>query len=233
MSKTGTATRDEVSGRSLVQLSYRPDTLTLSVYTTIRQAIIDGALPADARVTEAGLATQLQVSKTPVREALLRLKEIGLIESDGPRVGRIVSPSRAHIRDAYDIRESLEATSARLAAERGSEEALLTAKRMARKTLEAANDGDLVAYRIADEAFHSAVAAASDNSRLSQLIDNINGLVSALRQRDIPGVDGSVMCAEQHMGIVGALLDRDADRASTLMVEHVRNVASEVLAYFD
>jgi len=213
---------------SHIEFESRPSSLALSVYNAIRLAIIDGNLPADTRVTEAGIAKQLQVSKTPVREALLRLKEVGLIESVGPRAARIVSSSQAHMRDAYEVRESLEATSARLAAERGSEEALLVAKRAADRTMDAAIASDISAYRTADAAFHAAVAVAGGNPRLCRLIDDVNALVSVLRQRDIPGVDGSVTCAQQHLSIVDALLERDADKATALMVEHVRHVAREV-----
>lgn len=68
---------------------------------------------------------------------------------------------------------------------------------------------------------------------MARLIDDVNALISAVRQRDLPSVDASVECAQQHMVIVDALLDGDADRAVALMVEHVRHVATEVLAHFD
>jgi len=223
----------QAADANLVPLEQRPDTLTLSVYNAIRQAIIDGVLPANSRVTEAALAKQLAVSKTPVREALLRLKEVGLIESDGPRIGRIVSPSRSRTRDAYEVREALEAASARLAAERSSAQALQEAKRLAELTLDAAQRSDVAAYRISDEAFHGGLAAAGGNAKLCRLLDDVNALVSALRQRDLPGVDASVVCAQQHLAIADALLSRDADKAVALMVEHVRHVATEVLAHFD
>lgn len=70
-----------------ISLKRRADSLTYSVYEAIKQAIVNGRLPANTRVTEAALARQLVVSKTPVREALLRLKEIGLIEAEGPKAG--------------------------------------------------------------------------------------------------------------------------------------------------
>jgi len=222
-----------VTEAGFVSLTSRPDTLTLTVYTAIRQAIIDGSLVADSRVTESGLADQLQVSKTPVREALLRLKEVGLIEADGPRVGRIVSPSRTRTRDAYEVRESLESTSALLAAERGSAEWIQLAERAAQESLDAARGHDIRAYRIADEAFHGAVAEAGGNRRLVRLIEDVNALVSALRQRDIPGVDASVVCGEQHLAVIDAIKSGDPAKAAALMLEHVRHVAHEVLAHFD
>lgn len=211
----------------------RPDSLAMSVYNTIRQAIIDGRLPAATRVTEAGLARQLGVSKTPVREALLRLKEIGLIEADGAAAGgRIITPSLEEIRDAYELRETLETSSARLAAERGDLDLLVQARREAERTVVAADRRDHVAYRSADEAFHTTIARSGGNRRLARLIDDTNALISVLRQRAVPGVDASPLCASQHMRISEALLARDGDKAVELMREHVRYVGSEILAHF-
>lgn len=215
-----------------LQLAQRPASLTLSVYHAIRQAIIDGRIPAATRVTEAALARQLNVSKTPVREALLRLKEVGLIEADGSRAGRILTPSFEHTRDAYELRESLEVVSARLAAQRGEGSALLLARREANATVVAAGNCDIAGYREADQAFHAAVAAAGGNRMLARAIDDINALISALRQRAIPGVDASVVCASQHVGIVEAILAADVSGAERLMSEHVRHVGTQVLEAF-
>lgn len=216
-----------------LDLGQRPDSLTHSVYNTIRQAIIDGRLPAASRVTEAALAKQLNVSKTPVREALLRLKEVGLVEAEGVKAGgRIIRPSRSHTRNAYEVREALESAAARLAARRGDRALLFAAKREAEATVVAAEDRDVERYRAADDAFHATVAAATGNPRLARLIDDTNALIGALRQREMPGVDASPVCASQHMKISKALLQGDADLAGRLMSEHVMHVADEVLAYF-
>jgi GntR family transcriptional regulator, rspAB operon transcriptional repressor len=232
MSDTSPLRIEPAVSLNAAQLVQRPDSLALWVYNSIRQAIIDGQLPAGTKVTEVRLAKELGVSKTPVREALLRLKEIGLIQAHGPMAGRIVSPSAEITRNAYEVRESLEATSARLAAERGERGVLMAAHREAERTVVAAGRRDDVAYREADEAFHRTIATASGNSQLARLIDDTNALVSALRQRDIPGMDASSLCAEQHMQIAAALLERNAEDAGRLMSEHVRHVGAEVLAEF-
>lgn len=215
-----------------IEPAQRRDSLTLSVYTAIRQAILDGRIPAATRVTEAALAKQLNVSKTPVREALLRLKEIGLIESAGPRAGRILTPSLEHTRDAYEVREGLEVVSARLAARRGDAAALRTAHQAARASVVAAEERDIAGYRRADEAFHAAVAAAGGNRLLARAIDDINALISALRQRVIPGVDASPVCATQHVALVEALLAGDVSGAEQRMSHHVRHVGTQVLEAF-
>ncbi|MGW4489829.1 GntR family transcriptional regulator [Amycolatopsis sp. NPDC004368] len=222
---------EESEAEASLGLAPRPESLAMSVYNTIRQAIVDGKLPAASRVTEAGLAKQLGVSKTPVREALLRLKEVGLVESDGPRADRIVTPSAVRLRDAYEVREALEMKSARLAAERGHRDVLLAARHEAERTVVAADQRDFAAYRAADEAFHATIARATGNARLARLIDDANAMITALRQRDLPGIDASPVCASQHMAISKALLDGDIELSSRLMEEHVRSVGDNVVAY--
>ncbi len=214
------------------QVGGRPDSLALWVYNTLRQAIIDGRMPAGTKPTEASLAKELGVSKTPVREALLRLKDIGLIESDGPMAGRIVSPSLDRIRDTYEVREALECASARLAGERGDRGLLLAARREAERTVVAADRRDNTAYREADNAFHGTIAQAGGNHQLARMIDDTNALITALRQRDLPGLDASPLCAAQHMQIAGALLDGQTDQAVAFMSEHVRHVSAEIRAHF-
>lgn len=222
--------RDGIDGA--VVLKQRPESLTYSVYEAIKEAIIDGRLPAKTRVTEAGLAKQLGVSKTPVREVILRLKEIGLIEADGPKIGRIVSPSFTRMRDAYEVREALEATSSRAAAERGDRTLLVAAKQKADATLAAVNVGDMTGYQLADQEFHSIIAKASGNERLERLVGDANVLVTVLRQRDTPEMGASLSCAYSHVSIAEALLLGRAEDAFQLMAEHVREVRDAVLAPF-
>lgn len=220
---------DGAAIKGAISLRRRPESLTDTVYEAIKQAIVDGRLPADGRVTEAGLARQLVVSKTPVREALLRLKEIGLVESDGPKVGRIVRPSWERLRDAYEVREALEAASARAAAERGDRSLLSAARERAVATLEAAESGDLDRYQRSDEAFHRIVAKAGGNYRLERLIDDTNVLVRVLRQRSSTGLGASESCARGHIAVADALLDGAAADAASLMARHVREVRDALL----
>jgi DNA-binding GntR family transcriptional regulator len=214
------------------QAKGRPDSLALWVYGTLRQAIIDGRMAAATKPTEVALATELGVSKTPVREALLRLKAIGLIESDGPMAGRIVSASLDRIRNAYEVREALECASVRLAAERGDRSLLLDARHEAERTVVAADQRDIAAYREADEAFHLLLAEASGNPQLARMVDDTNALVTTLRQRDLPGLDASPLCAAQHMKIMAAVLGGRPEEAVDMMREHVRHVSAEILTHF-
>lgn len=211
----------------------RPETVTHVVLEAIRNAIVNQDLPSGARITEAGLASQLQVSKTPVREALLRLREIGLIEPDGRRGGRIVQPSRRTIGEAYEVREALETYAARAAAERAHAPDARRITRLADRSLQAARAGDLESFRIADDELHRAVATCSGNERLATSIDQSLFLVTALRRRDVPGTAASIECAEAHIHVAKCIRARDVDGAGRAMAGHIRHVAQLVLAAFD
>src|SRR5438876_726400 len=179
----------------LAPLTEKPESLTQIVYQTLRDAIISKRLPPGQRVSEASLARQLRVSKTPVREALLRLQAIGLVEADGGRGGRIVRPSAELIRHTYEVRGSLESLAARLAAARASPAQRSQLAELAAASLGAAQGQDLDGFRRHDEEFHDLLAAAAANPYLSRLIGNAYTLSAAARQRDVPGAGAGGLLA--------------------------------------
>lgn len=228
MNDLGTGPGDGAS-RGLT-LEHRPESLTDAVYETIRDAIINKSIAPGSRVTEAALAEQLNVSKTPVREALLKLRQIGLVEASGRRGGRVTLPSRSSIQHAYEARRVLESAAAELVAERGSDADIGLISDAAKRCLAAAESGDFVGFRRWDTSFHEQIAEATGNPRLCELTNDSLSLVMALRRRDVPSAGDSVHCARAHMVIADALTGRDSDRARQAMSDHVRQVEGYVLA---
>ena len=207
-----------------------PERLADVVYEAVRQSIMDKTLAPGTRVTETGLAKQLGVSKTPVREALLRLRRIGVIEPDGVRGGHVVRPSHSAIREAYEVREALEVFAVRSVAERVSGGDLERICDAAARSLKRAQAGDQAGFRQWDFAFHRAIAEAAANSRLTELIEDIFTLIGTLRQRDFPDSRWSVDCAEAHVRIADAIARRDTAAAESAAREHIRQVEGYVLA---
>lgn len=207
-----------------------PERLADLVYETIRQSIMDKTLAPGARLTESGLAAQLGVSKTPVREALLRLRRIGVIEPDGVRGGRVISPSRSAIREAYEIREALEVFAVRTVAERVSGSDLERICDTAARSLAHAERGDQAGFREWDFAFHRAIAEAAANPRLKEMIEDVFTLIGTLRQRDFPDSRWPVDCAAGHVRMADAIARRDVAGAEEAAREHIRQVERYVLA---
>lgn len=218
--------------QQLAPLTEKPESLTQLVYQALRDAIISKRLPPGERVSEASLARQLRVSKTPVREALLRLHAIGLVEADGGRGGRIVRPSAELIQHTYEVRGALESLAARLAVERATPAQRSQLLELAAASLAAAQDQDLAGFRRHDEAFHDVLAAASANSYLARLIDNAYTLTAAARQRDVPRAGDSTDCATGHIRIAEAVAGGDAAAATAEAAAHVDMVGRLVLQAF-
>jgi DNA-binding GntR family transcriptional regulator len=207
-----------------------PERLADMVYETIRQSIMDKTLAPGARVTESGIAQQLGVSKTPVREALLRLRRIGVIEPEGARGARVVRPSMAAIREAYEIREALEVFAVRSVAARVSGADLEQIRDTAARSLERAEHGDQAGFREWDFAFHRVIADAAANPRLKEQIEDVFTLIGTLRQRDFPDSRWSVDCARGHVRIAEAIARRDIEGAEAAARDHIRQVEGYVLA---
>jgi DNA-binding GntR family transcriptional regulator len=220
------------SVHALEPIDVKPEPLAEIVFGIVRDAIVRKDLPPGSRISEARLAAQLNVSKTPAREALLRLEGIGLVVPDGNRGTRVVQPSAENIQHAFEVRMALEGFTARQAAASTAftDHALL--HDLAEQSLGRAEAGDGAGFRALDQKLHAAIAQATGNELLSRLASNAYTLVWALRQRDTPSIGYQVGCAQEHLRIVDAIAAHDATRAETEMTSHIDKSRQFVLAFF-
>lgn len=214
-------------------LDARPESISQMVYEAIRDGVIDKTLPPGGLVSEAGLARDLRVSKTPVREALLRLEELKLVERDSSRRLRVVQPSSAAIIHAYEARWALEPMASALACRRATDSDRTRLHDAGQRSVAAATAGDAHEFAHWDYSFHSAVAAAASNPYLTGLAKNALLLTRVLRARDVPLSGDSVKCAYQHIEIASAIERRDEESARTHAAQHVHDVMRSVLAAID
>lgn len=211
--------------RSLEQLGMEYESLTEKVFVALQDAIVSGELQSGDRVTEAGLATRLRVSKTPVREALLRLQHMGLVQVDGRRSGHIVKQTPGSISHAYEVREALEGVGARLACSRASASERDAIADSAEASLRAALEGNYAVYRSWGMRFHNEVMVAAGNPRLRDLAHNAAVLSWALRHREDPLGDDAIECAKHHVDIAEAIGLDHADVAEDTMRRHIVKIA--------
>jgi DNA-binding GntR family transcriptional regulator len=207
----------------------KPERLTTVVRDRIRDAIVHRSLAPGTRVTEARLAAALGVSKTPVREALQQLAATGLVEFTGPKVCRVVTPSDERIRDAYDLRATLEAGVVRLAAQRATDDESAELLQIARASLDAAQRDDDEGFRRHDGHFHARLAEIAAHERLAALVADASSLTRALRDRDSPAPGHSVDCAHYHVQIADAVRSHDPDSAVAALLAHLDLVRESVL----
>ncbi len=217
-----------------------PVSLGDQAYTAIREAIVSGALKRGEKVTERGLAESLNISATPVREALRRLEQDRLVERTGPRSVCVAKFGKEELREFTMIEDVLRALSARLAAEKATAaqrremSACLDEAQALRSELDGGSPGSAEELRIVLEIqrlmrhFHALVDRASGNATLVQMLNTVDAFGSDERQSsvlsEVRGEDREAVDERfrQHRAIFEAIASGDGDRAEELMRAHSR-----------
>lgn len=193
------------------------------VFLTLRQAILKGELEPGERLMEMQLAEQLGVSRTPIREAIRKLEEEGLVTMI-PRRGAIVAKiTEKDLKDVLEVRSSLERLAATLACERMTEEDIAALVK-ANEEFEASLDGgDITVQAQCDEAFHDVIYKATDNLRLIQMLNNLREQMYRYRLEYLKYDLAHDQLLDEHAQIISALSGRDTVTAMDISVRHVYN----------
>ena len=201
--------------------NYKP--LREIVFETLRGAILDGALKPGERLMEVQLAEDMGVSRTPVREAIHKLELEGLVLMI-PRKGAYVSGiSSKDIADVFEVRASLEALAAGLAAERITEEELEALNRFMVQVTINSEVGDFEKVVQSDTNFHEQIYRASRNNRLVQIINNLRDQIQRFRSASLSHPGRIKETLEEHKNLLEAISERDIITAQTLAQEHIEN----------
>jgi DNA-binding GntR family transcriptional regulator len=193
-----------------------------TVYQTLLENILSGALPSGVEVSEVALAAELRVSRTPVHEAVKKLAMDGLLVHESGRRPRVARLDRAAVAELYEMRSILECAAAERAAERID---LATVRELGRKAedLEARKSGDSDWRKRAlefDQLFHEAIATAAGSGRLREDIHRYRLLVRAFCR--ITGTAENLRAAlGEHQTILKALRSRDPAAARKAMAAHI------------
>lgn len=204
----------------------------------IRNDILDGALPADSRINEVRLASEFNVSRTPVRAALQTLLGEGLVEYQQNRGYFVRKFELAEILDAFEMRALAEGLSARLAAERGllpSDE--VTIEDALRDADEAMTFEDLenarIAYSAANERFHGVIQSAARSLLISDVISLCYRIPQTVtRNVMVFTIADAQKRIEQHRLIYQAIFSRKPKEAEALMFEHVVGIRRDIARAF-
>jgi DNA-binding GntR family transcriptional regulator len=161
-------------------------TLVDRVYQVLRERILHGAYEPGQKLNLAQLARDLQVSNTPVREAMARLERVGLVEVIpycGPKVKRL---SPAQVADLFDVRIALEELAVRLLAQSQDPTLLQGMAVVLEAHAQACRAGDAEAAIDADRAFHDALVQASGNSVLLEMLPTLSDRTRLLIELNVP-----------------------------------------------
>ncbi|HVL70558.1 MAG TPA: GntR family transcriptional regulator [Beijerinckiaceae bacterium] len=199
--------------------------LTARAYAEIRRRILDNEMPAGTLMLEQELAELLQMSRTPVREALILLAKEGMVEVR-PRHGmRVLPVSADDMEEIYQILTALEADAAGEIARQGLPEAQVAALKAAVAEMDAALAADdLVRWARGDAAFHRILMESCPNRRLRALVYQFWDQSHRVRMLTLRLRPKPVSSNQDHLALVEAIERRDADTARAIHREHrIRN----------
>jgi len=197
-------------------------------YDALRAAIVGGALVPGARLSENDLAETLGVSRTPVREALLRLREDQLVEAV-PQLGTFVTPiSIRAVKDAQFLREAVECAAVRLAAERARPDDIAALHDVLRRQEQARDAQDLDGWFQLDDEFHHAVCDLSGRPIAWQVGRRANGHLDRIRRLSLPVPSYLGEMVDEHRRVVDAIDLGDPALAEAALRHHLRMVLSGV-----
>ncbi len=189
------------------------------VYRALRDGIAEGHFRPGERILEEEVARSLGVSRTPVREALRRLEARGLVEMAAGRGLVVVELTGQRIAELYAVREVLEGTAARFAAQHASE-ADIDALRSLVDQLRDVQEHQRAAK--INRAFHRAIYEAARNRYLLQPLNELHDAMALLPGTTYSAIGRLESSREEHMKIVGAIAARDADAAEQAARAHIR-----------
>ena len=201
----------------------------------LREMILAGELLGGARIAELAIVEKLGVSRTPIRAALMRLEQEGLIEGL-PNGGYAVRTfSERDVSEAIELRGTLEGLCARLASERGAPPVVLNEARACLRDIDlllspsALDDLAFSGYVTLNEKFHNLLAEMAGSEVIGKELERVMGLPFAspsgfvIAQADSPHARDMLMIAQdQHWQVLDAIERREGTRAESLMREHSR-----------
>jgi DNA-binding GntR family transcriptional regulator len=206
------------------------------IYESLKQAITSMNIYADdaeLRLDERRLSEKLAISRTPVREALARLEQEGLVQIVPRRGVYIVRKTKAEILEMITVWAALEGMAARLVTVHASDAEIASLRAMF-STFEGSQvQAKIDEYSSTNIRFHQAILKMSKCKLLTEIADNLFIHMRSIRARTISEKDRANRSIIDHMHIIEALERRDADLAERLVREHSFNLGAHVEKYVD
>jgi DNA-binding GntR family transcriptional regulator len=193
-------------------------------YSLLREAIVALRLPPGAKVSDLQLAQELQVSRTPIREAILQLSDERLLDVR-PQAGTFVSRiSVAAVREAQFVREALEVAALQAAGRRLDEVDLAGLDANIAAQRDAAAAGDTERFYELDEEFHRGLMQASGFPGVARVADRSRVHLNRVRRLSLPVPEVVEGLVAQHAEVIDSLRRRELERAEAVLRKHLRAV---------
>jgi len=197
----------------------------MDIYSILFNKIVSGEYPPGTRLKEESLATEFNISRTPVRSVLQQLEQDGLIQIF-PNKGAVVLPFSAdEIEEIYEIRKTLELLCLEISAPMLSAQKLIELKR---KVIENAGDEVIQVHTDLDAQIHSYIINSTGKKRLIDMLNQLFRLIQSFRSLGFIDRETKESTNNEHIEILDALCRRDIALAKEMMRKHIDN--SKIIA---
>ena len=205
------------------------------IYESLKSNIINGEVKPGERLSEAELASSFSASRTPVREAFLRLEQDYLVERVAQAGVRVPIINRESIEDLYAMRSVLEAYAIELACDRITPEEITTMKQIRAqafellKSSESSRDYVLKRFLELNSIFHETIYQATGSQFLIKVINNLRAIVMSMRAKSIQADQAWQEVWAEHSRLIEYLEHGEKESAIQLIKKHVANAASQAV----
>lgn len=200
------------------------------VYMTLEDDILSGVYKSGDSLTEQPLSDRLGVSRTPIRAALRRLAEEGLVELIPNKGAVVIGVTAQDLIDTYKIRMRLEGIASAMATERLTDEEKARLTESVELSEYYITRGDTEHLKELDTAFHSIIYAATGNRLLTKILTELHRNIKAYRKLSLTMPGRLERSQTEHREILNAILDGDAEKADMLTSLHVERAMNNMLA---
>lgn len=201
-----------------------------AAYAALRQQIISGELPPGAPLSERALCEQLEVSRTPLREAIKILAREGLIEISPTRRAKVASVTLDEAANMLTLLAALEGLSGEQACQKVLGEDIAELEALQASMRHSYEQKDLATYFELNQAIHLKILAIADNQVLSEMFNNLNARLRHVRKRLTPTPGRWAQAIEEHEQMLVHLKKGEGKKLRALMEDHLRNKIDVFLA---
>ncbi len=194
------------------------------VFDSLRQAIVQLRLRPGNLLSEADVARQLGVSRQPVREAFIKLAEVGLVEVKPQRGTFVMLISIRQVQNVRFIREAIEVAVVRKAAHEASTGRIAELRELIEAQRAAERSGDHVEFLRLDESFHQCLAHSVGTDYAWRVLENLKAQMDRVRYLSMPDATPIDVLIGQHAAIVDAIARHAADEAEAAMHAHLAEI---------
>jgi len=204
------------------------------IYKKLLDDILKGGFYQGQRLIEKELIDRYKISKTPLREALIKLERVGLVQKNINRGFLIKRILRKDAEEIYELREIIDGFSVRKITEDITEEKIQKIEKIIHDMELCIRDKKTDKYIKHDKYFHTVLNKLSGNKRLIEIMQNLNYQISILLKTSIKLPERGINVSfSEHKMIFKAILNKNSIKAEEVAKKHIRKTKKAVLEYFD